>query len=249
MNERGFTLVELAIVMTIIGLLIGGILKGQELMQNASITANIAQVKSVQASIVLFRDQYSHYPGDFPSALTQLPNCTLATMCANGNGNTILGVVLPHAWEDVDSTIAAENTQFWKHLMLADMISGVTPTGGPAPAWGETHPASKLYGGFHAVYGPGNLCYNDYCPIKGLLLLNRNTANGARPSGLFQGIRPRIAALIDRKMDDGYAGRGSVQAISDGYTNGCGIANSGLQGPTGYAETMSAETCELIYQM
>ena len=52
-NQKGFTLVELAIVMTIIGLLIGGVLKGQELMENARVTSTVAQVKGYEGAAML----------------------------------------------------------------------------------------------------------------------------------------------------------------------------------------------------
>lgn len=74
-NQNGFTLVELAIVMTIIGLLIGGILKGQELMQNARVTATVAQVKSYESATFTFIDKYSALPGDLVTASERLPGC------------------------------------------------------------------------------------------------------------------------------------------------------------------------------
>ena len=57
--QAGFTLVELAIVMIIIGLLIAGVLKGQALIQNAQVTSTVAQVKSIEAAISTFSDTYA----------------------------------------------------------------------------------------------------------------------------------------------------------------------------------------------
>src|SRR5579871_6137739 len=80
-SEKGFTLVELAIVMTIIGLLIGGILKGQTLMQNARVTAEVAQVKGVSAAMTTFKDMYNAVPGDMTGAGTRLTGCPSAAAC------------------------------------------------------------------------------------------------------------------------------------------------------------------------
>lgn len=63
---KGFTLVELAIVMTIIGLLIGGVIKGQQLMENAKVSAFIKQTSGYEAALQGFRDIYNYPPGDWP---------------------------------------------------------------------------------------------------------------------------------------------------------------------------------------
>ena len=91
-EEAGFTLVELAIVMIIIGLLIGGILKGQELIANAQITGTASCVKGIDAATTTFRDTYAAMPGDMTNAGTRLPNCAVAPCTNTGDGNNRLAL-------------------------------------------------------------------------------------------------------------------------------------------------------------
>ena len=74
-SQAGFTLVELAIVMIIIGLLIGGVLKGQQLIVNAQITATVAQIKSIDAATTSFRDNYAGMAGDLINPGVRLNTC------------------------------------------------------------------------------------------------------------------------------------------------------------------------------
>ena len=80
-QERGFTLVELAIVLIIIGLLIGGVLKGQELIGNAQITNVVTQVKSMDGAVSTFRETYGAFPGDMGNAETRIAGCTADPGC------------------------------------------------------------------------------------------------------------------------------------------------------------------------
>ena len=67
-GQAGFTLVEIAIVMVIIGLLIGGVLKGQAMVQNAKVKRVVKQADELRASVMTFYDKYAMYPGDENSA-------------------------------------------------------------------------------------------------------------------------------------------------------------------------------------
>src|ERR1700753_1601448 len=84
-RSRGFTLVEMSIVLVIIGLIIGGILKGQEVIASARQKATINQVNAVRSATSSYFDRYRALPGDDPSATSV--DGTLAV----GNGDGIVG--------------------------------------------------------------------------------------------------------------------------------------------------------------
>lgn len=257
-SKDGFTLVELAIVITIIGLLIGGVLKGQEMINNARVTATIAQVDSYRAAVHTFRDRFDNWPGDFPSARTRLPNCTDTTSCYNGNGNNRIGTGPnpPTAgWYNsggaATAVITDETTQFWKHLALADLISGVNP-GASEVVLGQTHPTSP-FGSAFAI----NFTGTAYDSPKGHMFLLRRTirasGSGSCP-GLevdptqqqaFCALPPVYAAQIDRKTDDGRARTGYVRSVSSRWYTGCGTPNIHGQGENGYNETSKLFSCDM----
>lgn len=119
-STQGFTLVELAIALMVIGLLIGGVLKGQELIENARITATIRQIKAYDTAAMIFRNTYNALPGDIKRP-NRIPNCTndLCVIAGNGNGKLNYG--------DTSHT-GAEIYNFFPHLTKAGMIQG--PEGG-----------------------------------------------------------------------------------------------------------------------
>src|SRR5688572_4707505 len=103
-RQKGFTLIEIAIVLVIIGLLLGGVLKGQELITGARVRNLIAQQDGIKAAYFGFLDRYRALPGDYAQAQANIPNIAAANPCGatpgNGNGTgQIQGDAAP--WEDI----------------------------------------------------------------------------------------------------------------------------------------------------
>lgn len=268
---RGFTLVELAIVMTVIGLLIGGILKGQEMIQNARATAVIAQMQSYQTAVINFRDAFSALPGDMRNAASRLPNCNNnCTPHADSSNDNIIG--LPEWGEDwaaqagltvnlPAASAADETVLFWAHLTLSDMIGGVNNaairSGNERVAWTHTHPASPIGGGF--VVGflngqplPGDLRNPDpdAGPLgpRGLvfMLVNAPQSGGdAEMSQAAQQVMPvHLARIIDIKIDDGYPHLGRVRAY--GLAQSC--YGSDPENPQ-YSARSGMQDCGIVFEM
>jgi prepilin-type N-terminal cleavage/methylation domain-containing protein len=105
-NQKGFTLVEIAIVLVIIGLLLGGVLKGQQMIENAKLKATVNQAQGMSAAIYSYQDKYGALPGDDSKADAHLAatGCTVV----NGNGNGAI----------------AEYFAAVEHLACAGYISG-----------------------------------------------------------------------------------------------------------------------------
>lgn len=265
---KAFTLVELAIVMTIIGLLIGGILKGQELLENARVTSTIAQVKSYEAAVTAFRDIYDGLPGDLRNAGNRIPGCNVnCTPFAARAGD---GFVMTSSWGNdegwdtfpddglmlpsSDGNGRDEQFLFWIHLLKANLISGVSDQGlttATPSQWGVTEPAAKVGGGFVAGSNSGapTVIAPDIPGPSGLILaligVNKDS-NGIHSLPGNAVLIPMRAAQIDRKMDDGDPGVGSVVAegTSTSYATSC-IVSAG-SGQYSYNETISSKDCNLL---
>lgn len=229
-SEQGFTLVELAIVMVIIGLLIGGILKGQELISNARISSTVSQVKGLDAALNTFQDKYNALPGDINNPATRLTGCTAAPCSTAGNGNGRIGTTLTTV-----PTNANEEGIMFAHLNAADLISGVDMAGSSA-TFGRMLPAVKAGGGMWVAYG-------DAAPANTTLTVGRQYAvlNGtvAAPGTASGSLSSTAAAQIDRKLDDGQPQSGAVQTIGTDCTTGTGIAAA-------YDEAQTSATCAMF---
>lgn len=120
-RQQGFTLVEIAIVLVIIGLLLGGVLKGQELITQAKIKNVANDLNGLSAAVYAYQDRYKSFPGDDSNAATRWTNPAATA----GNGDTRVGAASNANILDCSSS-TTENCQFWQHLRLSGLIGGDT---------------------------------------------------------------------------------------------------------------------------
>jgi prepilin-type N-terminal cleavage/methylation domain-containing protein len=187
-TEKGFTLVEIAIVLVIIGLLLGGILKGQEMITQAKIKNVIADMSGVSAAMYGYQDRYRALPGD-DKAAGGAATARWGASAPKGDGD---GVVTG-TW----TTAASEAGWFWDHLRRAGFVQGSSGTDNP----------------FNAVSGRlGVQTGNGAAPPVGVLGEAANTKLFNSLMLCSGSLPDKIAISVDSQMDDGIGNTGSVRA-------------------------------------
>jgi len=118
-HQRGFTLIEIAVVLVIIGLLLGGVLRGQELINSARAKNLVQEIRGVATMVFSYQDRFRRLPGDDPAANEHV-NGTLADATNRGDGR------IDGAWNSTTTT--DESFLFWQHVRLANLAVGSTDT-------------------------------------------------------------------------------------------------------------------------
>ncbi len=198
-QQSGFTLIEISIVLVIIGLILGGALKGQELIQTAKVRSTINQIDGVKAAYYAFQDRFRALPGDYSQALVNLPNPPAGTTIANGNGN---GQVAG----------GAEEGQLWAQLGVAGFLTGNFNGTASASDYGcpdVTCLPNPFSGTMHVAFGSQAV----------------GTAGNSHELISGRRIPVGIIAEIDRKIDDGNPNGGIFQASQNGAFAACITGN------------------------
>jgi len=202
-KQSGFTLIELAIVLVIIGLLLGGVLKGQELINSAKVKNMAADFKNIQVYIYGYQDKYKAIPGDDSAAASRNTGAVTATTPTSGQGN---GVIQGN-WNSTTAT--DESALFWQHVRLAGLATGPTST-----ADANYYP-TNADGGRIGVQSVSGFTAVSVLP----------TAGGI--SGAYvicsDGILGRFARQLDTTLDDGNGSTGSLRIVLNG-TPSIGLA-------------------------
>lgn len=203
-QQTGFTLIELAIVLVIIGLLLGGVLKGQELINSAKVKNMATDFKNIQVYIYGYQDKFRALPGDDVLAATHVIGGTKAT-----TGGTTGNGVIEGAYNSVTGT--DESALFWQHVRLAGLAAGPTDV---ADANYYPHNADGGRIGVSSVAGNTAV---DVLPTVGGI------------SGAFlicsEGVLGKFAKQLDTALDDGNTQTGSVRVVTAGAKS-IGLTNA-----------------------
>ena len=256
-SRAAFTLVEMAIVITIIGLIIGGVLAGQSLLNNSKLDAVMTDLRKYKAAVVQFRQQYGGYPGDIADATDYWgsdSNCpysgsdsTPKTVTCNGDGNGSIGI---HTNEE---------SRAWQQLADAGLITG-SYSGFYSASYnydwmvaGKNAPAGPHEGSAYVLYWlPTVLAgYNwaVYDGNMGTLLYYGAMQTNSLPQGPI--LTSAEASAIDRKVDDGKPGTGVIQT-DRGIGNGfyCTTDQNEADGATAaYNTSATGKICDIFYQI
>ncbi|HCI14631.1 MAG: prepilin-type N-terminal cleavage/methylation domain-containing protein [Gallionellales bacterium GWA2_60_142] len=189
-HQSGFTLIEIAIVLVIIGLLLGGVLKGQELINSAKVKNLASDFKNTSLFIYSYQDKYHALPGDDALAASHVTGATTAAVAKRGDGK------IDGAWNSTTAT--DESFLFWQHVRLSGIAAGVTDTTDTTG-----YPQRNTSGGLLGVTNSTDMV------ITG--------ANGNLKGSYIicsTGILGKFAKQLDIALDDGNTATGTMMSIS-----------------------------------
>lgn len=213
---KGFSLIELSVVLVLMGLILAGVMVSQNLVENYKLRMVIKSFDSYRAAYNLFYDDYSYYPGDFPSASESWPSCTDGLFPCDGNGNKLVEFTYGSAGY-------SESYRFWQHLALSGYISGEYT--GEGYAYPDSYAPDAVNPGVNspitnfkdAAFAVANAASHD--SIDPSVFPSNSSANlffyskvGPAGPGLNSVFMNKQARYIDTKLDDGMPDIGIVQA-------------------------------------
>lgn len=195
-RQQGFTLVEIAVVMVIIGLLLGGVLKGQELINSAKVKSVINDFRNTSTYVFAYQDRFRAMPGDDPGVANRLAGAVRASTGGTpGNGR------IDGAWNSITAT--DETVLLWQHVRLANLATGdgrsPTAEGIVITDWLPRNAAG------------GRIGVTSAPPIAGwggTFFICQDNLSGS------------FARQIDIAMDDGQPASGTVRLLANGASSG-----------------------------
>jgi len=208
-DHRGFTLIELAIVLVIIGLLLGGVIKGQELIKNAKVKSYATDFRNIPVQLYGYQDKFKALPGDDPLVTTHVPGATLALTPVGTVGNGVIN----GAWDT--TTNHDESCLFWQHVRMAGFGNGSTTVDCSAGA----------------DYWPKNANGGQIGIQSNVALATFSAGNG--PPGNYvicsSNILGQFVLQLDAILDDGNPATGSMRAIQTSAVGGAPSTTATVQ--------------------
>lgn len=251
--QRGFSLVELSIVLVILGLLTGGILAGQSLIRAAELRSISNDYSRYITAAQTFRDKYFALPGDFtkatdfwtaadPTPATCRTTVGAGTATCNGNGNGIIQSF---------SLGVDEHFRAWQHLANAGLIEGTyTGVTGPGHSSEDANPGVNVPRGRINNTGFGWNWMGSVTNAADTHYFVGNYGNGLHFGGngaanmYYPAIKPEEQWNIDTKMDDGLPHQGNLRSLKNGstLTPGCAAVSN-----IAYDLTATGNLCSIVF--
>jgi prepilin-type N-terminal cleavage/methylation domain-containing protein len=196
-KQLGFSLIELAIVLVIAGLLLAGVMRGQELIANAKVKSLASDFRNIPTYFYGYQDRFRTLPGDDHAADTHVAGTN-----ASSNGQVQNGLI-QGGWNS--STNTDESFLLWQHLRLAGLATGTTDTT-------STQYAPRNSEG-------GQLGVTSVADLTAVTSGTFNTAHAMCSDAILG----RYALQLDTMMDDGVGNSGVMRIVVNG-TPGTGVA-------------------------
>ncbi len=263
-NNSGFTLIEMSIVLVIIGLIVGGILVGVDMVNAAAIRAQISQIEKYNTAVHTFQSKYGYLPGDIPNPYaSQFGFQSRGNYPGTGDGNGILQGFDPGDGYANGLFENGETTMFWVDLSTANLIDGTfntasgytmplsTVTAATTPSLNNYFPTAKIGNSNNVIVWSGGLNYYstahntgdsiNYFAVTGISAMTNQHAYLISPS--FMSITVAQAYAIDSKIDDGYPMTGKVLAVGPRWYNSSLAGQGANSAPSTAATPGSTTTC------
>lgn len=260
-RREGFSLVEVAIVLAIVGLLAGGVIGGQSMIRNMKLNTVLTDANTYMDAMHQFKDKYGYLPGDFPKATEvwgradgggSIGDCSpLGTpspdgiLTCNGNGDGWI------TGESVTGTTQRhEAFHAWQQMAAAGMIQGTyTGVPGPAVGWdsqpGVNQPRGALDNTGYFIWSWGNYASDDGTFFAGnyfdVIAFGTKASGSWTTNGALTGGE---AYALDKKADDALPGMGNIRPLYTSRTTCNTTTNSTT---SEYALNGSDLACTLIF--
>lgn len=215
-KDRGFTLVELAIVIIIIGLLTAGVLVGQTLIQTSKVNKEVADLNSFYSAHITFKNKYNCLPADCPRASSFLDNTLCASMVYGGLGCNGDGNLKYNIWSGTD--YRSDPHRYWIHLELAKMLKGASKTNNES----SYNPSNfSPFASHYVTHGESTIIntglYYNFIVFAGVKASSCNNCSI---------LTPEQAYTIDKKLDDALPNSGRVITFQGGLSSGTCMSSS-----------------------
>ncbi len=253
--NSGFTLIELSIVLVIIGLIVGGVLVGQDLIKAAEIRATVSQIEKYNAAVNTFRGKYNGLPGDLANGTNFFPSITNSNESAQGDGDGLVeGTTSANSVCTTHLCVAGESAVFWYELSQAGMVpDAITAASLNYETYNLTPvnavPSAKMgKGAMIAVMSVGGVNYFAISNLGGATALT----TGGLGTTFTAAMTPVEAVQIDNKIDDGKPATGVTLSVAKatalpataagGAATGSVTAGDCYDSTTGYYATADSDS-------